>query len=483
MSNVETLLSQLVGSDAATILLAADGNAIAKTLVDPALSKADYNLFHTKGGKGRTVSDLKVRVGQLIKEGFTAKATDESTVPQVDSAVEAITFEDQTPAENQAEKLIGTADIYDTAPAAPAVVEVDVVATRATLGLPEDWTDDEVKAYLAADGVLHGVTRHGNRVVDPSRARRELTKDELIDALNGDFAEYDETHHTDLVTQLRQVEIVPAAWNTRSVVEYVRMGIVPPQAAPDVWVEDLTRLTRPAEDWTDAELTAWLANSIVSPEGAVATVQKLAVEVVRRFDYKCDASPEAVKAHYVKLTSAPQPSTLPTEPRAKATAPAAKAVVAPVESIGITAQTYEGLSNMNLTYIQTLLDFYASTCGVNHPVSFDTGVKAQRKLDDVLRYVINIEDPKGFVSGMSILLDFVAKHRGGMFSHTYIYRFTGGLRVEGQVQESHIQLLELFHIFTDPNKLVRTQCDIAAYVSKLPHARQAFVIEYFTTLA
>lgn len=135
---------------------------------------------------------------------------------------------------------------------------------------------------------------------------------------------------------------------------------------------------------------------------------------------------------------------------------------------------------MNVSFIEGTLQRYYDTVAPGKSITVAGGEAAQRQLDTLFRYILQLEDAKGFKSAMDIVREFVRKHRATLFSATYVFRFTGALRTDQNIQETHINLLDLFNVFTDPTKLARAQCDVPTMVAKFPSDRQTWLIEYFT---
>ena len=82
---------------------------------------------------------------------------------------------------------------------------------------------------------------------------------------------------------------------------------------------------------------------------------------------------------------------------------------------------------------------------------------------------------------MGFIRDFFKKNRDGLFNPQYAFRFTGTLRTEGDVQETHVNLLNILQVYTDENKSARKQIDLPYLLSKFPSNRQAWLLEFFQT--
>lgn len=470
--NYETRLAEIFGVDLANALLVANADDTVKSIVGSS-SGADDHYLSTKGGRDRTVSDLRALVkNELNSVTPSAQADNAVTIP-TDSSEEGGT------------ETVGSysPDAVDPA-TAPEPEKFDAAEYRKGKNIPAEWTDAEVEEYALAGGEDRGLTLNLNHIVDPTRKHRQLTRGELVDALAGAFDEYTEADHAKLVEQLRKVEHVPDAWTVRAVVEYVRMQLIPPKAqddsiTTDVWVEDVSRANRQPEAWSDDELRAWILRLI--PAVGVSTDQKLAIEAKRRFKLEADNTADAVREAYRKKTSAPEHATLAPAPAA---APAEAAAVNPVSVATVadssTLALLNGLTALNQTYIIDSLRRYEEEGKVGKANTPASGKALQEMLDNVIRYCINLKDNAGFMSAMDYLMAFIKKHqtKGQLFSYDYVYRWTGYLR-SGVIQESHKELLQLMVLMNDDNALVRQQVDVSAYLKHLDHVVQQRLMAYF----
>ncbi|MNQ35800.1 hypothetical protein D3C85_493010 [compost metagenome] len=134
---------------------------------------------------------------------------------------------------------------------------------------------------------------------------------------------------------------------------------------------------------------------------------------------------------------------------------------------------------MNTAYLKTQTERYAKTCKPGTPITSEIGAKEQRELDNLFRYILKLEDPQGFGSAMGYFRDFYKANRDGLFDPQYAFRFTGTLRTEGDIQETHVNLLNIFHVFTDENKAARKQIDLPFLLRKFPSVKQAWLLEFF----
>lgn len=401
--NYETVLAETFGLAVAEAILAAEPTDTVVSIVgEDVTAPEDY--LKARSGRPRTVGDLKNFITQQLKNGTVSNEEESVVAPDLD--------ESETGGTNNPEDQFNP-EQSDT----PTVEAVTFDAPKARLenGLPAEWSDADVQEFVRREGVVYGVTRNQNFVIDPTRKNRELTKSEIIDAINGDFPDYTENDTTDLVKALKQVEVVDPAWTDRNIVEYIRHTIVPVKVAENVWLEDVTRPGRAADDWTDAELTAWLEHKI--PAIGKATDQSLAVAVKTRFGYTGDASAIAVRELHLQKNSAPKH--VPLTPIGKADQPHDGSLSkAPVSSTEATtseqaiiaqvsaktgshapAELLKGLTLMNQSYIVDSLAIYDDLAKPGKIVNEKKGADLQQLLDDVIRYITNLKDPAGFASG------------------------------------------------------------------------------------
>ena len=264
------------------------------------------------------------------------------------------------------------------------------------------------------------------------------------------------------------------AWNPQQCKEFLTQGIIPRKTTKGAWVSDVSRFARNASQWTTQELESWALGEI-RPEGSTSDYS-LAAELKERLILTAKSnSPEDVIIAYKAQTGQTTVTTHLTGDVPTATPPKVDVEAASIKL------SYEGLTTVNQTYIEETLKRYKEACAPGKPLTIQTGLMAQKQLDNVIRYVINLEDPVGFKNGMEIIRKFITDNRKapGMFDDSHAFRFTDGLSVQGSVQESHIQILTLFCIFADENKEARSQYDIPSLVSLFPPARQPLLLQYF----
>lgn len=363
----------------------------------------------------------------------------------------------------------------------------------ASQGIPATWTIETVQTWINLGGPKAGRTTNGTFVIDPTRMMPVGANSWTFDGVGGErpiaswslgevedaFAlklhGVSEDHFDLLVKQLRHLTDVPTAWSTREVIDNVTQQIIPRKASNGAWINDVTRANRPATDWTSQELEAWALGELKTPP--LQSDVKLAMELNKRFDLKCLTQAPADVIRLFKQSRDPRikPSSTPAPQPTVAVTQTAEAL-----AVDTAQELPQGLTAMNLGFIEGSLQRYYDVVAPGKSLTVGTGEKAQRQLDTLFRYILQLEDAKGFKSAMDIVREFVRKHRDGLFSATYVFRFTGGLRTDQNIQETHINLLDLFNVFTDPTKLARAQCDVPTMVAKFPADRQTWLIEYFT---
>lgn len=281
------------------------------------------------------------------------------------------------------------------------------------------------------------------------------------------------SNHLQLSTKLS------SAWTLQEVKDFLESGVVPAKTSNGVWVNDVTRANRKAGGWSTEEIEAWALGE-VKAEGR-ATDGALAQALISRLALKVNATtPEAVieaymyQVHQVKATAAKE------EVKVEEVKPAVIEQEAPaVKNVAIILNT-TGLSEMNVKYIENVLEQYLTELKPGKAVTTEKGLVLQKGLDTVIRYIINLPDPAGFKSGMDFLMSVIAKNRdGGVFDDTYAMRFTDGLAVGGKVQENHLRLLTLFFVYADADKSFRKQADVAYLLEHVAPDKQPLLMQYF----
>lgn len=353
--------------------------------------------------------------------------------------------------------------------------EFDYAGFRLSHGIPESWTDEHIDEWIVSGGNVVEHTERGSIVVDVTRKEREISSwniSEILDGFEGKLSGVDEGQYGALAKAYRQLAPVDAAWSVRDLIDFLTQGLEPSKTTNGAWKQDVTRARRPAQDWTTQELVAWALGEIRAV--GEATDQKIAIEMNKRLDL-CSQSnkPEDIIRTYRKMqsNSVKVVGVQPTAPTPQATLPEAE----PQTETPIP----QGLNAMNVAYLKTQTERYLKACAPNTPITPEIGATEQRQLDNLFRYILKLDDPAGFCGAMAYFRDFYAKHRDGLFEPTYAGRYTGSLRTEGDLQETHINLLAIFHVYTDSNKAARKQIDLPSLLRKFPSDRQAWLLEFF----
>uniref|UniRef100_A0AB39CD17 Virion structural protein n=1 Tax=Pseudomonas phage RVTF4 TaxID=3236931 RepID=A0AB39CD17_9VIRU len=375
----------------------------------------------------------------------------------------------------------------DTLPVEPSTPERDPHAEekaryyadlRVKHLIPDNWSDAAIDKWVELEGYNHGMTDRGNFVVDPTRFGEKgldtYTTTELLDAIQGKLYDDYSDVEANIATIYRQREPVDAAWSSRDLIDFLQQGLEPIKVSTGAWKNDVTRARRMAQDWTTQELQAWVKGEITT--GGETTDQKVAIEVNKRFDLGVvQVTPADIRRVYeklhnnaVKIVGVPKTADTPTNLQPEPAPVAEPATVIP-----------QGLTAMNAAYLKTQTERYATACKPGRPITAEAGAKEQRELDNLFRYILKIEDPAGFGNAMGFIRDFFKKNRDGLFDPQYAFRFTGTLRTEGAIQETHVNLLNILQVYTDDNKAARKQIDLPYLLSKFPAERQAWLLEFF----
>lgn len=265
-------------------------------------------------------------------------------------------------------------------------------------------------------------------------------------------------------------EKLPSEWSLTEVQSFLEMGIEPAKTSNGVYVNDVSRESKKAGAWSDAELVAW-ANGELKATGR-ASDNALAQRLIGKFKLKVRGNtPEEAIAVYKFQVEGLKPIETEEEVVENST-DAVKPVTKTIALVG--------LSEMNKKFIEATLAKYVEELKPGKSISRENGIILQKSLDVLIKYIINLEDLDGFKSGMDYLMGTIKKHRvGGVFDDTYALRFTDGLAVGGNVQESHNRLLTLFFIFADEDKTFRKQADVNYLVEYVPLNKQPLLLQYF----
>ncbi len=346
----------------------------------------------------------------------------------------------------------------------------DYEGAKSEYGLPESWTTDQIDAWVEAGGVAAGKTESGSLKVNPERDGQPFTDwsdEDLLAALKGEL-EMNENKLSAVLRVYRTRKELPDAWSFRQAIDYFREGVEPQKTSSGVWVTDVTRQDRQAGSWETAELEAWAKGEIKAT--GRATDQKLAVELKNRLHLNPkDNSPKEVIASYKSSTGA--------DNKDAGTTRTAKVADKPADQ-----QLAKGLTAMNQTYIDSTLERYGRLLKPGTPVTEEVGGQEQRKLEAMIQYIINLQDPQAVASGLDRVVEFVRKNKDGLFSASHAMRFKHMLRNENGERDRHTNFIELLRIYTDENKEMRKQADVRQMLRGRPSDKQDLLVDYFKQL-
>ena len=351
----------------------------------------------------------------------------------------------------------------------------DYAAFALEHGIPDTWTNEHIDQWIATGGNLIEHTERGSIVTDVTRKDRDISTwgvDEILDGFEGKLTDIGENQYGALAKAYRQLAKVDAAWSVRDLIDFLTQGLEPSKTSNGAWRNDVTRARRPANEWATQELVAWALGEIRAI--GETNDQKVAVELNKRLDLCAQSNkPEDVIRAYKKMQNN-SVKVVGVQPTAETPEPTIAEPVVQTETV-----IPQGLTAMNVGYLKTQTERYLAACKPGTPITPEKGAKEQRELDNLFRYILKIDDPQGFGSAMSYFRDFYKKHRDGLFEPTYATRFTGTLRSEGDIQETHVNLLAIFHVYTDDDKAARKQIDLPYLLRKFPANRQGWLLEFF----
>jgi len=356
--------------------------------------------------------------------------------------------------------------------------EAEMLAqAREAFDIPEAWTDNQLKQWLNQPvGDKRGVqTEAGIFRHDPTRAQRKPNAwptEELLAALKGELDDVSGKRMAELIAEYRRRETLEAAWSDQQVLDYFRKDITPEKTSYGAWVYDRTRQQRQAQEWTTEELLSWAEGELKASGKANDT--KLALELKKRHSLKTeDNSVEAILAAYNHQFGDTEEDT--TTPEAEQEVPQQRAQPTP---------THNGaLTEMNLSFIDGVLDRYTDAVATNSIVGDATGGKAQRELDNLFSYVTRLDGP-AMAEALDKIKQRIIKERNGVFSPSNAYRFVHLLKGDRKHQQRHVNLIELFLIVTDRNASSRRkQVDIRHMLSGFSPAVTERLADYFQNYA
>lgn len=362
----------------------------------------------------------------------------------------------------------------DTSTNGTEELQFDYAGFRTDHAIPTSWTDDHIDQWIAQSGYVTGKTESGSFKIDPTRKDRAVSTwpvSELVDGIRGLLPDVIEIQHGPLAKAYRQHEAVDPAWSARDLLDWLQQGLEPAKTSNGAWRNDITRHRRLAVDWTTQELIAWANGEIRA--GGETTDAKAAAEINSRLALGVlTPNPEAVIQAY-KRTLSKEVVVTGVQPTAATPTTLQEPVVEKPQV------TPPGLTAMNASYLALQTKRYLTACAPGKPITPEIGAVEQRQLDNLFRYILGLADPVGFGSAMTYLRDFYKANRVGLFDPLYRYRFTGSLTSQADIQETHINLLDILYVYTDDDKSARKQLDLPSMVRKFPAGRQAWLIEFF----
>lgn len=290
----------------------------------------------------------------------------------------------------------------------------------------------------------------------------------------------EEVYHSTVVKAITEHRIrentLDKAWTISEAMTFLETGIVPAKTTKGAWVKDETRKYRREHEWSTQELESW-ATGEIEPEG-VTLPGGLALELKQRLALIVpSADVEAILTCYRHTTGQVHKANDAPAPTAVTPTVTAAQKAAVVKQIN-----YEGLSDMNQSYLESSLATFGEVMAPGKAILPVTGGEAQKLLMQVINYAIRLQDPVASRSAMTYLLNYFRGHRadGQLFEDTYAFRFIEDMRATKAEQESHSALLTLFLVYADPLVELRAQTDTYSLIKGVPSQYQSRVIEFFS---
>lgn len=323
--------------------------------------------------------------------------------------------------------------------------------------LPKEWSDSAVTAwgeYAPKEGAV--VTQRGNYVYDPTRDMSNPNSwpyTAIQDWMDGLFPDSDVTSPI-LVKVTRRFASrsrLNEEWTPEQVLAYHREGVKPPTTANGNLLKSAVRDRKNATKWSDSELEDWVKGELSS--NAVASDQQLAEVTRERFKLIFEAkTPEQVKDAYLNKKY-----------RKDDDAPA-------------------GLTATQVNTIRTELELYISRTAPNVAITGSSGARAQKGLQWVFEYILNIKDNRGFIAAMDIYLEYVAKYRHANFEETYALRFIGDI-VNPNKQQWHFGMVHCAMVVTSSRPRTLLVTDISLNFVSLDARNANRLVDYFKQYA
>lgn len=408
------------------------------------------------------MSDENQQQEEVVETGTAPEANENPVeLEQAEEVTTATPVEDGDIAPEGTDGAEGGPDASDEGP--------DLVSSlRADGNIDPEVPDGVVVEYANADEA------------NPASWSTEL----LLTILKGQIR-YPESKLGDLVYVYRQRADVPAAWDDKAVVVFLRSGTEPKKTSNGVWVADVTRANRLATDWSTAELEAWAKGEIQS--GGKTHDNGVALELKARLSLKSEDSPKAVRKAYRALAGsgkvglagaeASKPVHVEASDEETLQLQQAKSIVAKIENV-------EGLTTMNVAFIDDGLKKYIDAVVPNRPINDAAALKAQKDLDRTIQYIVKLEG-QALVAGMERLKVIFKKEMEpkGVFSANNVFRFTHLMRSDNKDQQRHVGILEVMRVYFSDAKEARKQVDLRTLLQYQPADRVDQLVAYFNQVA
>lgn len=367
-----------------------------------------------------------------------------------------------------------------------------VAEIRELFDLPAEWSDENVVEFFTqvsadATATAESVKLNGVFLIDPTRASRDVStwgEAELRLAIEGKLEGISNKQLDPIIVAYKKLVEVEPAWSNAQIIDNFRNGTIPQKTTNGVWVTDVTRASKPAESWTTLELEAWAVGEITcTPK---ADDRKLALALVKALSLKpADNSVKAVKEAYLKTKGnieiggddALKPVTVQSAGTEEDPlyVQKARAVAAQVETV-------EGLTAMNVSYIDGVTSRYLEAVALNRAISVDSATQAQKELAQLFDYAVALE-PQAMVAALERIKGIIGKNLTGVFSGDNAYRYTHLVPEARGARERHIGLLTLLAAYANPAKEVRKQLDLKYLLRTQSNEKQAQLTEYFQKIA
>lgn len=136
---------------------------------------------------------------------------------------------------------------------------------RQRVSAGNDWDEEDAIAALTNPDHQPAKTTHGYLVNDKSRANKPIAQwedDEIVDFLNSEFGVAQEIPISEIAATIRNRRSFPANFGDELVIEHFAEKKEPEKTALGDYVRDPDRNNKPASEWTDSELDAFLCGTL-----------------------------------------------------------------------------------------------------------------------------------------------------------------------------------------------------------------------------